>query len=243
MLSRTLTTQLLTIFYITNYFILRNSGKIKSEIRSAATVLNIQHYTLSKLTGTRFVGYRRNAFRRLLDMWPAITLAYENVVADNKTLAKTKAKVSGQLRKFKSYDILCKTCTYLDLLEIKLQLQKSLKGKDCCHVMWIIDETIANIQDAIDDSGTDEEFITSHLSRFSTTDDDGEVEATCIKADCKRRDNNDRERLTITFPDLTNVSDNTRTRASNERKNALESLKELITRRKVCRFFWICFLK
>ena len=61
-------------FYITNYYILWNSGKIKSEIRSAATVLNIQHYTLSKLTGTRFVGHRRNAFRRLLDMWPAITL-------------------------------------------------------------------------------------------------------------------------------------------------------------------------
>ena len=51
-------------------------------------------------------------------MWPAITLAYENVVADHKTLAKTKAKVTGQLRKFKSYDILCKTCTYLDVLEI-----------------------------------------------------------------------------------------------------------------------------
>ena len=79
-------------FYITNYYLLRNSGKIKSEIRAAANVLNIQFYTMSKLTGTRFVGHRRTAFRRILDMWPAITLAYENIVADNKTSATTKSE-------------------------------------------------------------------------------------------------------------------------------------------------------
>ena len=79
-------------FYIGNFNLLKNSGKIKSEIRAATEALNIQHYTLSKLTGTRFVGHRRTAYQRLLTLWPAITTAYENVVADDATTAETRAK-------------------------------------------------------------------------------------------------------------------------------------------------------
>ena len=61
-----------------------------------------------------------------------------------------------------------------------------------CDVQPIIDETVANIQDAIDDSGTDDELLTSYLARFNTLNEDGEVEATFIKADDKRRENSNR---------------------------------------------------
>ena len=214
-------------FYITNFYILRNSGKIKSEIREAAKVLNIQHYTLSKLTGTHFVGHRRTAFQLLLDMWPAITLAYENVVADNKTVAKTRAKVTRQLRKFKSYDMLCKTSTYLDILELITPVFEG-EGLLPCDIRSIVDETIIKIEDAIDDSGTDEEMITSHLARFMAWNEEGEVEETFIKADDKKRDNRDREFVAITFPELTHVSEDMRARASNLKKDALTSLKGLL---------------
>ena len=43
--------------------------------------LEIQNYKLTKITGTRFVGHRTNALRRLLDMWPAFKMAYENLIA------------------------------------------------------------------------------------------------------------------------------------------------------------------
>ena len=57
-------------FYLNNFSLLRDSGKIKSEVKIAAEALGIQHYNLPNLKGTRFIGHRRNAFRRLLDVWP-----------------------------------------------------------------------------------------------------------------------------------------------------------------------------
>ena len=54
-------------FYYSTTFLLKNSGKIKPEIKSAAHTLNIQHYQLPKLTGTSFVGHWKAAFKCLLD--------------------------------------------------------------------------------------------------------------------------------------------------------------------------------
>ena len=48
-------------FHYPTTFLLKNSGKIKPEIKSAAHALNIQHYQILKLAGTRFVGHRRAA--------------------------------------------------------------------------------------------------------------------------------------------------------------------------------------
>ena len=66
-------------------FLLKNSGKIKSQIKSTVHVLNIQHYQLPKLTGTSFVVHQRVAFKCLLNAWPAMKLAFENILADPKT--------------------------------------------------------------------------------------------------------------------------------------------------------------
>ena len=46
-----------------------------------AKALNIKHYVLTKITGTRFVGHRRKAYDRLLQTWPALITAFENVAA------------------------------------------------------------------------------------------------------------------------------------------------------------------
>ena len=73
--------------------LLKSSGKIKSENKSTAYVLNILHYQLPKLTGTTFVGHRRAAFKCLLDTWPTMKLAFENVIADTKTRQETKPKL------------------------------------------------------------------------------------------------------------------------------------------------------
>ena len=40
-------------FYIWNFALLKNSGKIKGEIKATAQALNIKYYTLPKLTGMR----------------------------------------------------------------------------------------------------------------------------------------------------------------------------------------------
>ena len=47
-------------FCLNNYYLLRDFGKIKAEVKKAADVLGVQHYTLPKMTSTRFIGHRRN---------------------------------------------------------------------------------------------------------------------------------------------------------------------------------------
>ena len=92
------------------------SRKIKSEIKSAAHALNIQHYQLSKLTGTRFVGHQKAAFKCLLDTWPAMILAFENIIADPNTRQETKTKVKGLLKKLNSHHFMSLVTCYLDIL-------------------------------------------------------------------------------------------------------------------------------
>ena len=69
-------------FYIANFAVLKNAGKIKREIKAAAQTFIIKHCALPKLRGTHFVGHPCNAYTRLLALWPSITMAYENVIAD-----------------------------------------------------------------------------------------------------------------------------------------------------------------
>ena len=52
-------------FYQSNFKLLTNSGKFKSELRIASEAQEIQHYTLPKMSGTRFFGHRRRAFNTL----------------------------------------------------------------------------------------------------------------------------------------------------------------------------------
>ena len=65
--------------------IYKNSGKVLNEVKEACKALGIQYYKLKKIHGTRFVQHRRRALKRLLDIWPGIVTAYENIESDRKT--------------------------------------------------------------------------------------------------------------------------------------------------------------
>ena len=71
---------------------------MKNEIKEVSKTLNIKHYSLLKLTGTRFVGHRQNAYTNLLKIWLSVDIALENVVEDPKTEPDTRAKVQGFLQ-------------------------------------------------------------------------------------------------------------------------------------------------
>ena len=45
-------------FYQSDFNLLTNSGKIKSELKIASEAQGIQYYLLSKMSGTRFIGHR-----------------------------------------------------------------------------------------------------------------------------------------------------------------------------------------
>ena len=195
------------ILYQLIFSIMKNSGKIKGEVKTACAALDIKHYTLSKLTGTRFVGHRRSAFQRLLDVWPAIITAFENVIADEKTKAETRAKVVGLNRKLKSYRTLCLTCIYLDILELITPASKIFEGEGLYpfELGPVISETISHINDGIESCGTDDDMLTSHLARFQI-DGDEDVEASFVQASDPRKKLSQKNRISVTLEGFLLVS-------------------------------------
>ena len=163
-------------FYKTNFYLLWNSGKLKSEVAECAKALNINYYVLSKIHGTRFVGHRRKGFEGLLESWPAYITAYENFIANDKgSNAKTKAKVSGLLKYFKSYEFLVTVATYLDLLELIVPASKIFELDQLLpyEVNSTIQKTVVELGQQIDDIGDDTEFLDSYVLRYKVCTKDG----------------------------------------------------------------------
>ena len=188
-------------FYYSKTFLLKNSGKIISKIKSAANVLNIQHYQLPKLTGTRFVGHQRAAFKCLLDTWPAMKLAFENIITDSKTRQETITKVKGLAKKL-----------------------NSLKGTLCSapQVQPLDSEAIANIDDSINAS-MDDDLLGSYLASIHVMD--GELYSSFFKANDRTRSNSDGERVSIAQENMTNLGDTVVHETIAKKQNALRSLK------------------
>ena len=105
-------------FYMTLFFLYKNSGKLKSEAQKASEILNITHYPLPKIHGTRFVNHRRRGFKALFHNWPALLTAFETTLATDKGCrGETRAKVMGIVKKLRSYRFLCQVAVYLDVLD------------------------------------------------------------------------------------------------------------------------------
>ena len=217
-------------FYSSNYYLLRGSGKIKTELKLAADVLEIQHYSLPKMTGTRFIGHRRRALTTLLNMWPAFDMAYENIKADPKTRNETKAKVTGLLKKFKNYRFLVLSCVYLDLLEQTTPVSKIFESNSLLpfEVKPLVKTAIFNLSDQIEDS----DMLDSHLQRFKRNNDDKTViKSQYDKKGDKSRNAQNRQQVTITFKDLTFLNDETLDGVQHAKIKAAQELIETLTAR------------
>ena len=106
-------------FYKINFYLLRNSGKLKEMIFEAAATIGITFYNLPKIHGTRFIDHQKRALASILETQPAIVAAYESYATDNHNIAATRAKVTSLLMKFR-YDFFVIVETYLDLLEVTI---------------------------------------------------------------------------------------------------------------------------
>jgi hypothetical protein len=219
-------------FYQSNFYLLRDSGKIKSELKISSEALGIQHYTLPKMSGTRFIGHRRSTFRTLLNIWPSFIMAYENVVSDKKTRSETKAKVAGLLKKFKNYHYIVLTCVYLDLLEKTVPASKVFEGEGLLpfEVKSSIQTTLADLNDFLDDDYDD---IDSHLQRFSVTEnDEGKTVISEYNSPLdKNRKLENRKPIKITLPTLTQLNEETVLAVKKIRKNAANELIKTLKER------------
>ena len=101
-------------FYKDLWNLFKNSGKLKAEVKKASEALDITHYTLPKIHGTRFLNHIRRGLAKLLHNWPSYIVAFDNALASRKGYTlETKAKIAGFSKKFKSYPFLCKVAGYI----------------------------------------------------------------------------------------------------------------------------------
>ncbi len=186
-------------FYSTNFYLAKRSGKIKAELAECAASLGITFYNLPKIHGTRFISHRRRGFKNLMEMWPAYILTYENVEADVQGhVATTRSKVSGLLKKFKSFQFMCYVQVYLDLLEDTVPLSMVFESDMLLafEVPLAVRRTVMELQERIDDIGTDDEFLDSYLHRFNVSED-GKFKGEFVTAGDKRKRKQNRRYVTV----------------------------------------------
>ena len=163
--------------YLAIFNLMKNSGAVKSDVKSAAKALDISCYTLPKITGTRFVSHRKKAYTRLLNIQPALITAFENTLAYRKIKAETKAKISGLLKVLRNYEFVMLTCAYVDILE-KIMPLSLVYEKDHLLVTELkpsLSTTYLKLEDVIDTAGNDDEFLDSHMAKHRYEEKDGEI--------------------------------------------------------------------
>lgn len=163
-------------------------------------------------------------------MWPAFLTAFENAAVDQGN-NMTKAKVEGLLAKFRSYKMLCLACAYLDVLEKIGPSSKVFEEEGLLpfEVKPSVELSILQLNDCAECAGTNDEYLGSHLSRF-TLQDNGNgnkiVKSQFLKAGHNLRALDNREYVTFTFENMLELKQESRMRASNAKK---EVALELIT--------------
>ena len=218
--------------YLTIFNLMKNSGAVKSDVKSAAKALDISCYTLPKITGTRFGSHRKKAYTRLLNMWPALITAFQNTLAYHKIKAETKAKISGLLKVLQNYEYVMLTCAYVDILE-KIVLLSLVYEKDHLLITEVkpsLSTTYLELEDIIDTGSNDDKFLNSHMAKYRYEEKEGEISlsANYIKHNHMLRKLANQEYTTIHLEGFTNVGERARQRASNKKKEVSEALIEML---------------
>ena len=186
--------------------------------------MNIQHYHFLKLTSARFVGHQRAAFKYLLDTWPALKLAFENIIADPKTKQETKIKVKGLLKKLNLYRFMSLVTCYLDILEIVTPISKLFEVERLLpfEVQPLVYENIADVDDCIN-ATIDDGLLVSYLASFRLMD--GDLNSSFLKADDRTRSNSDCECVSMAFKNMTDLDETVVHERIAKKQNALRGLK------------------
>ena len=96
-----------------------------NKVKKSCKALGIQYYKLKKIHSTQFVQHRRRVLERLLDIWPGIVTAYENIESDRKTKGETR----GVFKKLRSYKFFQKIINFLDILDFIAPVSLVFEGE------------------------------------------------------------------------------------------------------------------
>ena len=202
--------QRLDSFYKDLWYLLRKSGKLKAEIMEAAAALDITFYEFPKIHGTRFLSHRKRGMTRLLHNWPAVKLAFENVVASNKGCAgETKAKVGGLLKKLKDYRHLCSVAAYLDVLDSLGPLSLVFEKQNL--LAFEIPPAVERTKDSLKEIAEEHSLVASHLGKYrlERNGDKMTVKVSFPKAGHERRKPDNRDHADFEIEGLANAQSET----------------------------------
>lgn len=215
-------------FYRNNYYLLRNSGTLKTALKQACEALDITYYNLPKCHGTRFVNHRKRGFTRLCHMWPAFVTTYENAVLTTSS-SKTRAKISGLLKKFRDVRELLRVESFLDVLELVSTASLVFESKELlpCDIKTTLKKTLAKIDSEL------RENTESKLDFFSIKEiEKGKctIERDYCRAGHERRKLNNQEFTNVVVDDLT-YSKNCVSIAKSNKLKVAKQLKTLLSER------------
>lgn len=168
-----------------------------------ANAIVIHYYELPKIHGTRFVNHRRRGFKNLLETWfyEIYVITYEDAVVNTQEFTpNTRAKISGLLKKFKSYSFLCTLDAYLDLLE-QIGLTSLVFEAESLmpyEVSLAVSRSVMQLDEKQDEIGTEDEFLDSFVARF-VIQENGFANGEFPKAGDERKKRPNREYISVEF--------------------------------------------
>ena len=192
--------------YTTIFYLLRNSGKLKTACKEAAKALNITWYTLPKIHGTRFISHRRRGLSKFLHNYPAIITAFLNGIAQGYK-KEMVAKMKGVIKKMQSHKFLLNLCVYVDILEsvsiLSLQFERNLLM--AFEVRLELEKALSRLEEMRDE--TEEEAIDSCIKKFSIKDEFDLVTLTAEypKAGHERKKIGNQEYTEVELDTMTNI--------------------------------------
>ena len=220
-------------FYTSNYNLFKKSGAIKAEVSAAAEAIGITYYALPKITGTRFVSHRYRGFSPLLHMLPALKIAYENYVTEQKC-GSTKDKLIGLLKKMKDAEIICGIATALDIFEVMRPLSLVFEGEGLMafNIKPTVDITIGQFQDIFECHG--EVLLDSHPRSLTFEyNDTGEIVLVrdYCRAGHEQRSPQNREYIKVRMDDISNFCPDTVQTSLNKISSIAADLSDILSKR------------
>ena len=221
-------------FYKDVWSLLKNSGKLKAEIKKSCEALNITHYEFSKIHGTRFLNHRRRGFAKLLNNWPALTTAFNNALAANKGYRpETKAKLTGFLKKLRSYQFLCHVAGYLDVLETLGPLSLVFERSEL--MAYEMPASVEKTMDALEEISQaciEDLPLSSYLAKYKIAHGhENTLRANFPKAGHEKRKPQNREYIDVHLEQMTDVDFSSIEKAVKIRKDAAKILRPKIDTR------------
>ena len=219
--------------YRTTYQLLKNSGKLNSEVQAACHALGINgHKKLPKIHGTRFINHRRKGMRIFMDMWPALITAFENAMSRRGGVAETKATISGLLSKLQSYEFFCKMAYYVDILDAAGPASLVFEGNGVMpyEISESIERTAVELDHLEASAGSDEELLDSNVASHKYDEETKTVHGIYVKEGHGRNKAQNRDNIEVEIQGMTYSSTGRANAAAAKKSTAIE-VKRLLRQR------------